>query len=230
MTESILFGAATALWVGIMTSISPCPLATNIAAISFISKNIGNSKKVFLSGLLYTAGRTLVYLVISVIAVAGLLSVPGLSFFLQEYMNKLLGPVLIIVGMFLLNLIKITLPGRGVSEGAQKTAEKSGIWGAGFLGVLFALSFCPISAALFFGTLIPLAVKYHSRIVLPVLYGIGTGLPVVVFAVIIAFSAKSLGKAFDVLTKIDLWTRRVVGTVFIAAGVYLTLHYVFNLI
>ncbi|HOY64699.1 MAG TPA: aromatic aminobenezylarsenical efflux permease ArsG family transporter [bacterium] len=227
MPETMLLGAATALWIGIMTSISPCPLATNIAAISYISRELGNSRRVFLSGLFYTTGRSLIYLIISVVIVAGLLSAPGISMFLQLYFNKIVGPTLIIVGMFLLGLVSLPSIGGGMSENAQKAAARGGAVGAGLLGMLFALSFCPISAALFFGALIPLAVKFHSSVIFPVLYGIGTGLPVVVFAGIIAFSAGSLGKAFDALVKIDLWMRRIVGAVFIGAGIYMTLKYVF---
>ena len=141
----------------------------------------------------------------------------------------ILGPMLIIAGMFLLDLISFNLSGTGMSETAQRYADKGGVWGAGILGVIFALSFCPVSAALFFGSLIPLAVNQESTILLPSLYGIGTGLPVLAFAVLIAVSAKSVGVIFNKLTVFELWARRVTGIIFIAVGLYLSLKYIFNI-
>ncbi|MHC4664381.1 MAG: aromatic aminobenezylarsenical efflux permease ArsG family transporter [Planctomycetota bacterium] len=224
-----LLQALSAFWLGLMTSISPCPLATNIAAISFVSRRIGRTRIVFLTGLLYTLGRILAYVVLGILLVASILSTPQLSHLLQKYMNKILGPILIIVGMILLDLLRISLPGAALSEKMQKRFESWGIWGAGLLGVIFALSFCPISAALFFGSLIPLSVKSGSGLMLPALYGLGTGLPVLLFAVLIAFGAQSVGKAFNKLTQLELWIRRVTGSIFILVGVYYCLMYIFNI-
>ena len=230
MTTELSIGMASALWLGVLTSISPCPLATNIAAISYIGRRVGNSRQVFLSGLLYAVGRTLAYLGLAIVLVASVLSIPQVSMFLQKYMNKLLGPILILVAMFLLGLIRISFSGPGTSEKVQKRAEAWGIWGALLLGVVFALSFCPVSAALFFGSLIPLSVKVDSSIALPSIYGVGTALPVLVFAVLIAVSAQSVGKAFNVLSKIEWWARMITGGIFLAVGVYFSLKYVFGVI
>jgi len=175
--DALLLGVASALWLGILTSISPCPLATNIAAISFIGRRVGSTRHVLLSGLIYALGRMVTYLALGILLVASILSVPEVSNFLQEYMNKLLGPILVLVGMFLLELIQPNLSGSGISEKMQRRVEKSGVWGAGILGIIFALSFCPLSAALFFGSLIPLSLKHGSSVFLPSLYGIGTALP-----------------------------------------------------
>lgn len=224
-----LLGVLWALWLGILTSISPCPLATNIAAISFISRRIGQTRVVFLTGLFYTLGRILTYVVLGILLVTSFLSIPQVSHILQKYMNKLLGPILILVGMILLELIRISVAGSGVSEGMQKRVESLGILGAGLLGVFFALSFCPISAALFFGSLIPLSVKYNSSLALPALYGLGTGLPVFLFAVLIAFGAQSIGKTFNRLTQIEWWVRRVTGVIFILIGIYYCLAYIFDI-
>lgn len=218
----------TALWLGILTSISPCPLATNIAAISFITNRLGSTRQVLFSGLFYALGRVITYVVLAVFLIAGILSVPGVSNFLQKYMNKLLGPVLIIVGMVLLELIQLNISGSIVDEKVQAKAQRSGIWGAGLLGVVFALSFCPVSAALFFGSLIPLSIKYKSDFMLPALYGFGTGLPVFIFAVLMAFGARSIGKAFNKLTKFELWIRRGTGIIFILIGIYYCLVYIFD--
>ena len=151
--SDLVVTAMSALWLGILTSISPCPLATNIAAISFIGGRVDKARLVLLAGVFYTLGRMLTYMVLGVLIVTSILSIPHLSHFLEKYMNKLLGPFLILVGMILLELIQLNIFGSGVSERVQKKAESWGIWGAGLLGILFALTFCPVSAALFFGSL-----------------------------------------------------------------------------
>ena len=229
MNESFLFAVATATLLGILTSISPCPLATNIAAISFIGKNVNDARIVFLSGLFYMIGRMLVYLVVSVLIVTSLLAVTDISFFLQEDINKILGPVLIIAGIFLLGFVKFSLPGIGLNSKMQDRASRYGIWGAMMLGVIFALSFCPISAALFFGSLIPLAIKQNSNVLIPSLFGIGTALPVILFSFLIAFGAKSIGRTFDKLTLFEKWARRVTGAIFIIIGIYYTLIYLLGI-
>jgi len=229
MTE-FLVGVGSALWLGILTSISPCPLATNIAAISYIGRKVGNSRQVFLTGLLYTIGRTLTYLALAFVLVASLLSVPQISLFLQKYMYLVLGPILIIVGMFLLGLIQLNTGGSGVSDGLRKRVDAMGVWGALLLGVVFALSFCPTSAALFFGSLVPLSLKVNSSLALPAVYGVGTALPVAVFAVLLATSAQSVGRAYNVLAKIEWWARMLTGWIFVLVGIYFSLKYVFQVI
>lgn len=228
MTELFL-GIASAFWLGILTSISPCPLATNIAAISYVGRRVGSPKKVFLAGLLYTAGRTLTYLVLGVLLVSSLLSAPYLSHILQKYMNKVLGPVLILVGMVLVELIQINFSGSGVSERMQKRVEALGVWGAFLLGVVFALSFCPVSAALFFGSLLPVALRCESGVILPSAYGVATGLPVLVFAVLIALGAKRVGEVYNKLVPFEKWARRITGAIFILVGVYYCLTHIFGL-
>jgi cytochrome c biogenesis protein CcdA len=230
MTE-ILLASATAFWLGILTSISPCPLATNIAAISYVGRRLDNPRQVLLGGLAYTAGRALTYGVLGMLLVASLLNAPVLSMLLQKYLNKAMGPLLILVGMFLLGLI--TLPagtGGGLAARFKDRLGDKGLLGALLLGILFALSFCPISAALFFGSLIPLAVAHESGILLPSVYGIGTGLPVLVMAVLVMLGARSLATAFNRMTMFEKWARRVTGVVFIGAGIYLTLVYVFRVL
>jgi cytochrome c biogenesis protein CcdA len=227
MAESIL-GPMTALWLGILTSISPCPLATNIAAISFIGRRVERPRHVLVSGLLYTLGRTLTYVVLGALLVASLLSAPYISHVLQKYMNKFMGPALILVGMFLLELIAPVFDGSGMSDTMHDRVEKMGLGGAGFLGIVFALSFCPTSAALFFGSLLPLAVQSGSSTLLPSLYGIGTALPVVVFAILIALGVHSVGRVFERVAQIERWARRVTGVIFIGVGIYFCLVYIFK--
>jgi cytochrome c biogenesis protein CcdA len=228
--SELLMAAGTALWLGILTSISPCPLATNIAAISFIGRRVAHGRQVLLSGVLYTLGRVIAYAALGIILAVSILSVTELSFTLQRYMNKLMGPLLIIVGMFLLELLSFNSSGAGVSEKMQQRVERMGIWGAVPLGFVFALSFCPVSAALFFGSLIPLCLKSNSIFTLPTLYGVGTALPVIVFAVAIAIGAQSVAKLFEQTKRIEWWARHITGAIFILVGVYFCLRYIFDIL
>jgi threonine/homoserine/homoserine lactone efflux protein len=97
------------------------------------------------------------------------------------------------------------------------------MWGSGLLGIIFALTFCPLSAALFFGSLIPLAVDGKSSVMMPSVYGLGTALPVIAFSLVMVFSVKSIGKFFAKLTQIEKWARKLTAVVFIGAGIYLLL-------
>ena len=223
-------GLVSALWLGILTSISPCPLATNIAAISFIGRKVNRPSYVLLTGVLYTLGRSLTYAVLGVLLVSSLLSKPSVAQWLQQYMHKLLGPILIVVAIMLLDMLEFSTKGSRVGQWGQKRAEKLGLAGALVLGVIFALSFCPVSAALFFGSLIPLSIEHSSGVVLPLVYGLGTALPVVVFSILIATGANSLAKAFDKVTQFEVWARRVTGIIFLIVGVYFTLAYTMRII
>jgi len=227
--DSIILSYLTACWLGILTSISPCPLATNITAISFIGKRLSKPKMVFLSGLFYVLGRMLTYTVLGVLIIASTLSIPELANLLQRNINIFLGPVLIITALFLLRIIPLTLSGFGLSQKMQNRAANLGIWGSGLLGIIFALSFCPTSAALFFGSLIPLSLKHNSSVMLPSLYGIGTGLPVIVFAFLVALGTRYVGIVFNKLTIIEVWARRVTGIIFLLVGLYYSMIYIFKI-
>ncbi len=229
MNEGLFAAALSAFWLGILTSISPCPLATNIAAISFIGKRLDHPALVLAAGIIYTLGRSLSYIAVGALIIYSVLAIPKLSFFLQENMNKILGPILIVVGLYLVGVFKFSFSGIGYGENLQKRVEKYGLWGAGILGILFALSFCPISAALFFGSLIPIALEHRSSLMMPTLYGIGTALPVVAFALVLAFGARILGGVFDKITRLSLYARRITGAVFILVGIYYTASFIFGL-
>ncbi len=229
MQEYVL-GMMSAVWLGILTSISPCPLATNIAAISYIGRRVDSARLVLLTGLLYTLGRTLAYVALGLVLVASLLSVPQVSLFLQKYMHVVLGPILIVVGMLLLGLIQLNFGSTTLSSRLQGRVDSWGIWGALVLGAAFALAFCPTSAALFFGSLIPLSLSLNSKCLLPALYGLGTALPVIVFAVLIATSAAQLGRAFNILSKVEWWARTTTGWLFILVGIFFSLRYVFEVL
>lgn len=214
----IAFGSA--LWLGILTSISPCPLAANIAAVSFLSKKIAHPAMVFASGLAYTIGRMAAYATLGWIIISSLLGIPQIAQFLQKYMVIALGPFLIITGVFLLEVITLKLPGITLSQKHQNKLVESGALGALALGFLFALAFCPVSAALFFGSLIPLAIHSNAGTLLPFIYGIGTGIPVLIFAVALALGATSMSHWFHRITKLEYYTRRITGIIFILVGLY----------
>lgn len=218
----------SALWLGILTSISPCPLATNIAAVSFLSKKINNPKTVLFSSIAYISGRMVTYAVIGLIIISSLINIPSIANFLQTYMNKLIGPILILVGLFLFDLIKFNTFSLSISQEKQNKLADSGVIGAFFLGILFALSFCPIAAALFFGSLIPLALNSQIGVVYPFVYGLGTGIPVAIFALGIMLGMKSFSKWFHKITMIEQWTRKITGAIFILVGIYYIWAYIFQ--
>jgi cytochrome c biogenesis protein CcdA len=143
-------------------------------------------------------------------------------------MNKLLGPVLIVVGVVLLEVLPFHFASACVSDKSSKRFGRSGPWGAGLLGILFALSFCPVSAALFFGSLLPLAAKNGSLVLLPSAYGAGTGVPVFMFAILIAMGAQWVSKAFKKLVQFEKWARRITGAIFIIVGIRYCLLYIFE--
>jgi cytochrome c-type biogenesis protein len=227
--ETLLVPIISAFWFGILTSISPCPLASNIAAVSYIVKGVENTPSVLASGLMYTLGRIIAYIALGILISASLLNIPQASQFMQNIMPKILGPVLILTGFFLLGLIRFSLPGFSLSEKTASRFKKNGAIGALPLGILFALSFCPVSAALFFGSLIPLTVQHNLPITLPLLYGIGTGLPVLVFAVIIASGTRNISKIFNAVSKTEYWARKITAVTLIAVGIYYILTKIFYL-
>ena len=220
----IAFGSA--LWLGILTSISPCPLATNIAAVSFLSKRINHPKAVLWAGSAYTLGRMIAYTLLGIAIIASLVSIPSVANFLQKYMNRVVGPILLLVGLFLLDVICLNIPGFSLSREKQEFLANSGGKGAFLLGAIFALSFCPISAALFFGSLIPLALNSKVGMILPLFYGIGTGLPVMVFALGIALGASSASRWFHKMALLEKYTRKITGVIFVSVGLYFIWSYI----
>ncbi len=245
---SYLLYAVAAAYLGVLTSISPCPLATNIAAISYIGRKVEDPRQVIVAGLLYTLGRCLLYLGLAALLATTALAIPAVSRFLQAYMHLVLGPIFLLLGMLLVGLIRFTSGGTMVSQRMQERVDAMGIWGALLLGVLFALSFCPTSAAWFFGLLalimgseagqvtaqlakigivLPEATLPGSTMVLPLIYGIGTALPVLLVAFLLAYSAQSVGKTYNALAKVEWWARMITGWLFVVLGVGFSLKYVF---
>ena len=211
----------SALILGLMTAISPCPLATNITATAFISKNISSKRKVFLSGLLYSLGRGFSYTAIGLILYFGASKFHIARFFNQNG-EKYLGPLLIIIGLIMLNIIKLNFLGKSNSQ--EKLSEKfkdKGLLGSFLIGVVFALAFCPYSGALFFGVLIPMTIIASADgLYLPIVFAFGTGLPVILFTYLLAFTAGKIGVFYNKITKIEKVMRTVAGVVFILTGLY----------
>ena len=210
----------SAFVLGLMTAISPCPLATNITATAFISKNIGSKRNVFLSGLLYSLGRGFSYTTIGLILYFGASKFHIARFFNQNG-EKYLGPLLIIIGLIMLNVIKLNFLGK--SNFQEKLSEKfkdKGLLGSFFIGVVFALAFCPYSGALFFGMLIPMTISTADGLYLPLIFALGTGLPVILFTYLLAFTAGKVGVFYNKVTKIEKVMRTVAAIVFILTGLY----------
>ncbi len=213
----------SALALGLMTSISPCPLATNITATAYIAKNITNKKLVFLSGILYSLGRAFSYTTIGLILYFGA-SKFQISKFFNQNGEKFLGPLLIIIGLIMLNIIRLNFLGKsGFTERLSEKFKNKGLLGSFIIGVIFALAFCPYAGALYFGMLIPMTIASADGLYLPIIFAFGTGLPVILFTYLLAFAASSVGTFFNKITKVEKVMRTVAGIVFLLAGIYYVL-------
>ena len=208
----------SALILGLLTAISPCPMATNITAIGFIGKDIGNKNRVFYNGLIYTLGRTFSYTVLAVIIFFGADQFKISSVF-QQYGEKIIGPLLLIIGILLLGIIKINFPAFNSVLERFQNRSKYNYWNVFLLGVIFALAFCPYSGVLYFGMLVPLTIS-SSGIHLPVVYAITTGIPVIIFAWLIAYTISGIGNLYKSIKSFEYWFRKVIAVIFIGIGVY----------
>lgn len=219
----------SALGLGILTSFHPCPFATNIAALSVICRWSNNARRTLIAGLFYSFGRILAYTCLGILISCGALSIPSVAEFLQYYMNKLLGPFLILVGMLVSGLIPIRDRHLFATViGKEKLSGKS-MWSVFFVGVIMAVSFCPASAGLFFGVLIPLAISRGSSIVLPAVYGVGTGLPLLVLAFLFSKGVTTVQSRIGQGNWGERWVPIATGTVLIIMGLYFILDHVYHL-
>jgi cytochrome c-type biogenesis protein len=213
----------TALVLGLMTAISPCPLATNITAVGFISKDIQNKNRVFLNGLFYTLGRAISYTGIALIIFMGVDQFKFSGFF-QRYGEKFIGPLLILIGFFMLDVIKINFPGLSKLTSGMQEKKKWSFWDATLLGMLFALAFCPYSGVLYFGMLIPITVSSASGLYLPIVFAIATGIPVIIFSWLLAYTLSGIGSVYNKIKIFELWFRRIIAVLFIIVGIYYILR------
>ncbi|MCX6242087.1 MAG: aromatic aminobenezylarsenical efflux permease ArsG family transporter [Bacteroidetes bacterium] len=217
--ENSQYSALTAFILGLMTAISPCPLATNISAIGFISRDIENRRRVFIKGLIYTLGRAISYTGLGVILFFGA-SKMHVSMLFQGWGEKLLGPLLIIIGLFMLDFIKVKMPGfSGLTEKMGEHSKRS-YRGTLLLGMIFAMAFCPYSGVLYFAILIPMTITSASGLFLPFIFAIATGLPVIIFAWLLAYAMGNVGKIYNRIKVFELWFRRMVAVLFILVGTY----------
>jgi len=208
----------SAIILGLLTAISPCPMATNITAIGYISKDIGNKNRVFFNGLIYTLGRTFSYSVLAIILFFGADQF-RISGVFQQYGEKIIGPLLVIIGIFMLGIIQIHFPAFSRITDRFKQRSKFNYWDVFLLGVIFALAFCPYSGVLYFGMLVPLTIS-SSGLHLPVVFAIATGIPVIIFAWLIAYTISGVGNLYKRIKSFEYWFRKVVAVIFIGIGVY----------
>ncbi len=219
LIDQSTFPLLTAFLLGLMTAISPCPLATNITALAFISKDVENRRTVFLNGLYYTLGRALTYTILGAIIFFGA-SKFHVSRAVQSNGEKWIGPLLIVIGIFMLGIIK--LPGTSgtiIQRFADKVKLGSG-WGALLLGMIFALAFCPYSGVLYFGMLMPMVLSQPAGLLLLPDFAVATGLPVILLAYLLAFSIGGIGKFYNRIKTFEVWFRRIVAVLFILTGFY----------
>ena len=211
----------TAFLLGLITAIAPCPMATNIAAVAYISRNVTDRKYAVITGALYTLGRMVSYSVLGILIIAVGLEIPGVSAFLQDTGEKVLGPILIIVGVLMLFIDRLSF-GRGGDKLASLGGKVAdwGMVGGFLLGVIFALAFCPYSAVLFFGALIPVALESSEGMALPAIYAIGTGLPVLIFGTLLSAGVAGVATWLNALTRAERIIRIIVSIIFIGIGIY----------
>lgn len=209
----------SAFILGLMMAISPCPLATNITAIAYIGKDLENRSKVFYNGLIYTLGRMIAY---SSLGIAIFYGASGykISDMFQEYGERILGPLLFVAGVIMLGVIPLGWIRSGNFNLQEKLNLKQGSYLSTFLlGVIFALAFCPYSGVLYFLILIPLTIE-SSNLLLPPVFALATGLPVIITAWLIAFTLSGVGNFYNKVKTFEIWFRRVVASIFILTGAY----------
>ncbi len=209
----------TALLLGLMTAISPCPLATNITAIGFISKDIENRNRVFLNGLFYTLGRAITYTGLALIIFFGVDQLKFSGFF-QRYGEKFIGPLLVIIGFLMLDVVQIKFPGFSRLTSGMQNKQKWSYLDAILLGIVFALAFCPYSGVLYFGMLVPMTVTSSSGLYLPLVFAVATGIPVIIIAWILAYTVSGVGSFYNKMKSFEHWFRRIIAVLFIAVGIY----------
>ena len=210
-----------AFFIGLVMTFSPCPLATNITAIAFISKKIGDSRHTLLVGTLYALGRMAAYIGLTALIVYAGLNIQSISLFLQEYGEKLIGPFLIIMGILMLELVDIpTIGGQGWLQKIELYLGEKGYLGGFLLGVIFALALCPFAAVLFFGMLIPIALKTGDAIFVPAVFGIATALPVIIISLVLVSGVNRVSGMMTAVQKNEKWIKWAVAAVFIIVGVY----------
>jgi cytochrome c-type biogenesis protein len=211
----------TAFFLGLITAISPCPMATNITAIAYVSRDIANKNYAVLTSVLYTVGRMFSYSLIGILIIVIGIEIPGVALFLQGTGEKILGPLLIVVGALMLFIDKLSFgKGSNMLTSMGNKIANLGMLGGFLLGVIFALAFCPYSAVLYFGVLMPLALQSNEGIILPTIFALGTGIPVLLFGILLSLGVSRVSSWFNAITRAEKIIRIVVAVIFIGAGIY----------
>jgi len=219
LLENSSVPVVSAIALGLLTAISPCPLATNITAVGYIGKDINERNRVFINGVVYTLGRALSYTGLAFIIYIGADQF-RISGWFQQYGEKIIGPLLIIIGLFMMGLFKVNLPVIKLFTKPYPEEKADSYWDVLLLGILFALAFCPYSGVLYFGMLIPMTINSASGLLLPVVFAIATGIPVIIFAWLLAYTASGVGRLYNGLKIFELWFRRIIAIIFIVVGIY----------
>ena len=221
LSKSLNIPVLSALLLGLLTAISPCPMATNIAAIAYVSRRVTERRYAVITGILYTLGRMLSYSILGILIIVAGLEIPGAASFLQYFGERILGPLLIVVGLLMLNIGRLSFDlGSGKLASIGGKVANWGMIGGFLLGAIFALAFCPYSAVLFFGVLIPLALKSTGGVALPAVFAIGTGLPVLVFGTLISVGVAKVSTWLNAMTRAERIIRIIVSIIFIGVGIY----------
>jgi cytochrome c biogenesis protein CcdA len=212
-----------ATWLGLMTSVSPCPLATNMAAVSFLARRLESRRRAVMGVLAYAGGRALAYAIVGALVAWGIAAAPQTSAVLQRYLEPFVGPLLIMVGLVLLGWIPLRVNFGPARPGATESIADRGLPGAFLLGALFALTFCPTSAALFFGSLLPVALTSPTQLPLFVIYGFATAVPVGIVALAVLVGANSGARLVGGIQRWQGPLQTVNAWLIVAIGAYLTL-------
>lgn len=227
--STLLMGAFTSLGLGALTVIHPCPLSTNIAAVSLLYSWKQNYKSRILTALLFVFGEIVTFAVLGILISFGMLNLPIVANFLQVYMRQLLGPILIMVGMILSGILLPRQYTLKISEHFPLVFSKFGISGGLVLGILIALSFCPMSAAIFFGVLIPLAISSNTVVLYPVFFGIGSSIPLLLIVIVITKSTVLFNRSFLLKKSVEKKLREVASIAVILIGIFMSLRYIFKI-
>ncbi len=226
LIETKEFPLLSALFLGIMVAVAPCTIASNVSVIGFLMRERQNKRKVFLNGAVYTLGRTVAYglLGTAIFYFAGGLKIGEL---LQHSVGKIIGPLFILVGFLMLDLVHI----HGLADKCQRWLDVKKFqkrnWSAFGMGLLLAFAFCPYCAAIYFGMLIPFSFTVSHGVALPWIFGIGAAVPVFITIGVIAFSYNRLYKLYNKLQKFEIWFRRILGVLFILSGMLFVVEYCF---
>lgn len=219
MSFTDIFGV---LWLGILLSVSPCPFLCNIVSVSYIAQQSPENFAALKASLLFALGRTLGYVLITSVIVTCGLKIPLLARFLTNHMEHICALLFILGGIILLNILPIpSFKLELAQEKREHLVKNLKIWSSFPLGILLALNFCPISAGLFFGSLIPIAMYKKSPLLIPSIFGIGTSILVVIIGCLLAKGLDFIGNFHEQTKKIEKPAQTVTGIILLVVGLWM---------